>query len=63
MPEITPLEFPRKDPGMPPMSHEDILKKNEYEQGKKVQLRDGSIVIVKSAQEEMEIRKMETENN
>lgn len=60
MPELTRMPNPGE---MPPMSPDDIRKRSEYERGKKIQMRNGSIVMVNSLEEEIALKKTETENN
>jgi hypothetical protein len=42
---------------MKPKTPEEVLKEQEYEKGKKLQLPDGSIVTVHSVEKEIQIRK------
>ncbi len=52
MPEIEQIPTPGKQ--IPPMSSEDVIKQEAYRKGKKIVMKDGTIRIVHSRQEELE---------
>lgn len=54
MPEME--KMPNMGPNIPPMSPEDAVKMREYEKGKKITMKDGSVRTVYSVKEEMDAR-------